>query len=454
MGSAVVGNAKNTEARRISANEIARCTSSLARRTSHQCGGDDDCLAGSVYKVYFHLDVCISMKCWYSKKGRDAVALGVNMTTKTPDKPSLDAHFATAADGSRLSYYSVGTGPGILILHGAVSYALIHEELAIALSPYYTVHVASRRGRGLSSKFPPLVTELVPTYDSPTSKGGVGGGGVITDRRALPDAVERSPDPGAEMHVGDEVFPRIYRPDFTSLVIATEVSDLEALIAATGAEFIFSISSGALITLQAFLRDTTSPQLSCVKKVIIFEPPILFTDRPSSCNYKNLPRFEKELAENSVVDAAVTAMHLVELGPTWIPRWLMCPLSTMMFRAQDKSAAKRLSRGEPDRGIHTMSKLIPMLRYDFAVVEGMIQPSLEYARLGQRDGGQRPRAEFLLLSAARSPLFLLEGMKVLEEIIQGAKTVEIQGAGHELPCNTEMRGQPEKAVPVIRGFFQ
>ena len=58
--------------------------------------------------------------------------------------PKLTANLAPTPDGGQLSYYTTGTGPSLLILHGSVTYALSHSELAVALSPYFTVHLASR----------------------------------------------------------------------------------------------------------------------------------------------------------------------------------------------------------------------------------------------------------------------------------------------------------------------
>ena len=35
----------------------------------------------------------------------------------------------------------------------------------------------------------------------------------------------------------------------------------------------------------------------------------------------------------------------------------------------------------------------------------------------------------------------------------GARKVVLGGVGHEVLCGQEMRGRPEKAVPIIREFF-
>jgi pimeloyl-ACP methyl ester carboxylesterase len=340
--------------------------------------------------------------------------------------PKLTHNFVSTPDGAQLSYYTIGTGPGLLVLHGAVNYALLFEELALALSPYFTVHLASRRGRGLSGGYPTSVTSL--------------------EALSQTSGDEKDATDNDKLTIGNTSYQRTYNPSFTSAVLATEVSDLETLLAATGAPYLFAISSGALITLQLLLSPAR--KLSALKKVIIFEPPILFADRPTSMRIADLPRFERDMAQPDNVPAAgVTAMRLVELGPTWIPRRLMAWLSGMMFRAQDKAEAQRAQRGDDSRGNCTMAGLIGLLRYDFAVAEGTVAPAARYAAL---DGGP---VGIMLLSGAKSPLFLKEGMAVLGSVLPSAAGVVIDGVGHELPCNAEMRGRPALAVESVRKFF-
>ncbi|KAK1770119.1 Alpha/Beta hydrolase protein [Phialemonium atrogriseum] len=355
----------------------------------------------------------------------------------------LDHHFATSSDGAKLSYYSVGTGDGVLILHGAFSYALLHSELADALSPYCTVHLPSRRGRGLSGPYPSSVTDLNPRHQPPVTASAEGS----SDSNVMADA-------GSTLSLGSKTYTRTYSPAFTTAVIATEVSDLEALIEATGAIYIIGVSSGALLTLHALLQSPKSPALSKVRKVVIFEPPIFFTNRLTSCKLEKFHHFEQDLEDGDIVGAAVTAMLIVELGPGWIPRWLMKALAGMMFRGQDRDVQKKREKGEEDRGVCTMSGLAALLRYDFAVTEGMAGESGRYEALSQRgDETDEEKVEILLLSGAKTPAFLAEGMNTLRETITGAKSIVVEGVGHELLCDGEMRGQPARAVPVIREFF-
>jgi pimeloyl-ACP methyl ester carboxylesterase len=53
-------------------------------------------------------------------------------------------------DGTTIGYRSVGKGPGILIIHGALSDSEDYTQLANNLAQYFSVHIMDRRGRGMS----------------------------------------------------------------------------------------------------------------------------------------------------------------------------------------------------------------------------------------------------------------------------------------------------------------
>lgn len=99
----------------------------------------------------------------------------------------------TSAAGTRIGYRSIGAGPGVILLHGALQSSLNFTILARALSDHFTVYIPDRRGRGLS------------------------------DAYSTEDALE------------------------------TEAHDILALIHHTGTANIFGLSSGAIISLQAAL---------------------------------------------------------------------------------------------------------------------------------------------------------------------------------------------------------
>jgi pimeloyl-ACP methyl ester carboxylesterase len=100
----------------------------------------------------------------------------------------------SSADGTMIGYRTLGSGPGLIIVHGSVSTSQNYLSLAEALADTYTVYIPDRRGRGSSG---------------PAGK------------------------------------------DYS---IDKECEDLEALMNKTGAQYMFGHSSGGLITLEAALR--------------------------------------------------------------------------------------------------------------------------------------------------------------------------------------------------------
>jgi pimeloyl-ACP methyl ester carboxylesterase len=97
----------------------------------------------------------------------------------------------TSRDGTRIAFCSVGQGPAIVVLHGAMETAQSHLDVAAELAGRARIVLPDRRGRGASG----------PAH----------------------------PDDG----------------------IARQVEDLEAVIAATGARALVGVSAGALVALEA-----------------------------------------------------------------------------------------------------------------------------------------------------------------------------------------------------------
>ena len=129
-------------------------------------------------------------------------------------------HTLPSKDGTAiLSYYTIGTGPGLIILHGANCTASTHSELATLLSSSYTVHLLERRGRGDSGTFPLVMPEF---------RGDGSGRG-------------------------------IYAKEFCGEVMRIEREDVEVLIKETGARFCIGVSIGAVILLDAMLEKVCTP---------------------------------------------------------------------------------------------------------------------------------------------------------------------------------------------------
>jgi pimeloyl-ACP methyl ester carboxylesterase len=58
--------------------------------------------------------------------------------------------FVTSIDGTKIGYRQMGTGPGLILLHGGISSSQYLMKLGTTLSDTFTVYIPDRRGRGLS----------------------------------------------------------------------------------------------------------------------------------------------------------------------------------------------------------------------------------------------------------------------------------------------------------------
>ena len=137
-------------------------------------------------------------------------ATDLSRTGGTVNAPKLpyETGVVFSADGTPIGYRRLGAGPGLILLSGGYLAAQHYMGLAGALADAFTVYVPDRRGRGVSG--PP----------------------------------------------GDR-----YGMD-------RECEDVAALLAESGAEFLFGHSSGGLIAQQA---GRTLPQ---VTRLAVFEPPL------------------------------------------------------------------------------------------------------------------------------------------------------------------------------------
>jgi pimeloyl-ACP methyl ester carboxylesterase len=124
---------------------------------------------------------------------------------------------ATSKDGTTIGYDKKGQGPAVILVDGAMGYRAMGfgNQLQDLLAQHFTVYAYDRRGRGESSNSKPF-------------------------------AVER------------------------------EVEDIEALIdAAGGTAFVYGISSGACLALEAAIRLDGK-----IKRLALFEPP--YNSEPGS----------------------------------------------------------------------------------------------------------------------------------------------------------------------------
>ena len=73
------------------------------------------------------------------------------MTTRQMSTTTDTTHTVLSRDGAKISYLTMGSGPSVLVIPGALSMAADYAAFASALAEHFTVHIIERRGRGESS---------------------------------------------------------------------------------------------------------------------------------------------------------------------------------------------------------------------------------------------------------------------------------------------------------------
>jgi pimeloyl-ACP methyl ester carboxylesterase len=277
--------------------------------------------------------------------------------------PPYTTGAVTSADRTAIGYRQIGSGPGVLLLPGGYMASQHYMQLAGALSDDFTVYVVDRRGRGTSGP------------------------------------------PGARYSM------------------ATECEDIAALVAQTGAHFVFGHSSAALVALQAAL---TLPSIS---KVAVYEPPL---STRGSISTSWIPRFDREVARGKIASALVTFVKADNLVPAFLPRWLLVPLVALYLRREKRKVEP------PDT---SMEALVPLQRLDGELLEEMDSSLESFAGMN---------ADVLLMGGQKSPAFLREILGTLEETLPRSRRVEFRGVGHEAPLD---RGDPERVGEELRAFF-
>jgi pimeloyl-ACP methyl ester carboxylesterase len=275
----------------------------------------------------------------------------------------------TSADGTRIGYRQIGHGPGIVVVQGAMGTAYNYDQLARAMAADFTVYLPDRRGRGMS--------------------------------------------------------PLEYRPGHS---IRKEVEDLDGLLRETGAHFVFGLSSGAVIALEA------ARVLPSIRKAVLYEPPFYL----QGISHDLIARFNREVVERDLAAALVTVNQIVKLAPAplnLVPRPLLELATTILLRRDERKGAGKYA---------SLRELIPSMRYDFKVVAEMD---------GKIQSFRAVKTEILLLGGARSPAYLKNALAALEQVLPNAQRNELPGLDHSGPWNSDRGGNPELVAQTLCGFF-
>lgn len=276
--------------------------------------------------------------------------------------------YVTSLDGSRIGFLRRGSGPGLVLVQGAGGTAYNYRELARALSPNFTVYTPDRRGRGLSAK----------PYDS-----------------------------------GHD--------------IARDVEDVDAVLAETGADRVFGLSSGAVITLEA---ARTLPR---VTRASVYEPPFY----PDGISHDGIRQLGAEIERGDLASALVSVLHVSGMAPAPI-RVLPRPVARLLARG-----VLRID-GRKSGPYAKLRDLLPGTRYDFNVVGGMD------GKMGTFASIEKP---MLLLSGTKSAAYLRQSIRKLAGILPEARHVEFDGLNHVGSWNVSLGGRPGVVAAALREFF-
>lgn len=256
-------------------------------------------------------------------------------------------HTVTSKDGTRIAYDQTGQGPALILVGGAFSHRKFQGmvQLASLLSESFTVYNYDRRGRGDSG-----------------------------DNRQY--AIER------------------------------EIEDIRALIdAAGGSAFVWGLSSGAVLALEAARSGAPISMLA------LHEPPFIVDERDRKAPDHFVDRL-RDLIENNRRSAAVRYFMTQGMG---VPSFVVVLMRLMPSVWSNLTALA-----------HTTL-------YDAIMLEGYSAgkplPAERWSEV---------RMQTLVLEGPESPLSLRRGSQALAKVLPNSKLVSKKGLGHTKQLHAKM----------------
>jgi pimeloyl-ACP methyl ester carboxylesterase len=183
-------------------------------------------------------------------------------------------HSVTSNDGIKIGYRQMGSGPGLILVHGSLASSQSLMTLATLLSKDFTVYIPDRRGRGMSGPF------------------------------------------------GD------------GYCIQKEVEDLDAIIKKTHACYIFGMSSGALIAIIASLYLPSINKIALYEPPIVTDHSMV--EKHEFC-MKIFDQEVCEDKLGSAFVTALEGLEIMPSLLRYIPRFLLVRYFSMAIKEDAKS---------------------------------------------------------------------------------------------------------------------
>jgi len=259
---------------------------------------------------------------------------------------------ALSKDGTAIAFDRIGHGPAVILIDGALCYRGMGQsgKLAALLAQHFTVFTYDRRGRGGSGD-------------------------------TAPYAVER------------------------------EVEDIAALLSeAGGAAFVWGMSSGAVLALEAANR------LSGIKKLALYEAPFI-VDESRSTTEDDWVRIGEAVAADRRSDAV--KLFLKSVG---VPGFFIALMRLMPMWSKLKAIAHTLPYDGAIVQDNQRSKPLPASRWASVTVPALVM-----------DGGN-------------SPAWMLRANRSLASVLPNAQHRTVKGQTHML--------KPKAHAPMLVEFFK
>jgi len=293
-------------------------------------------------------------------------------------KAKYQKRSVTSKDHTTIGFRQFGHGPGVVILHGGALASQHCMKLGAALADEFSVYIPDRRGRGMSGP---------------------------------------------------------YGPHYS---IQREDEDLDAIVADTGAQYVFGAADGGLFALHASLT------VPAIRKVAVFEP-VLFVGQPGVDEFKGvISRQERRLASGDVAAmmAGLTkdAMPGVTKDSVAAPyRLLGWAMTRPAFCSLMLWVDARLVKGDDV----ALRDLIPALKPELDQVK---------ATEGTIDDYKNVTAEVLLLCDTEAAPLFKGTLETLGNVLPRATRVELPGLSHG--AAQDQGGKPAVIADQLRRFFR
>ncbi|WP_449600041.1 alpha/beta fold hydrolase [Paenibacillus sp. Marseille-Q9583] len=256
-------------------------------------------------------------------------------------------HLVTSMDGTKIAYDKMGQGPALILVTGAFSYRKFPSQVQLAdlLSENFTVFNYDRRGRGDSGDIQPYA-------------------------------------------------------------IAREIEDLQAIInAAGGAAYVWGLSSGAVLALQAAADGAN------ITKLALHEPPVVVNASDPKPPLDFVMNVTELIATNRRSEAIKYFMTKGMGAPAFVVK---------------------LMRLMPSVWSNLMA-VAHTLPYDAVLLDGYM------------DGKPLPATLWstvtiptLVLEGTESPVGLRHGAQAIAKVLPNAKLLSKKGLGHTKKLNTRI----------------